>query len=42
MEQGSFKIERKRLADQIIEKLASMIAGGDLKLGEKLPSEPEL
>ena len=42
MEQGSFKIERKRLADQIIEKLASMIATGELKPGDKLPSEPEL
>ena len=42
MKQGSFKIERKRLADQIIEKLAAMIAVGDLKPGEKLPSEPEL
>ena len=42
MKQGSFKIERKRLADQIIEKLAAMIAVGDFKPGEKLPSEPEL
>lgn len=42
MEQGAFKLERKRLADQIIEKLASMIATGELKPGDKLPSEPEL
>lgn len=42
MEQGSFKLERKRLADQIIDKLASMIATGELKPGDKLPSEPEL
>ena len=42
MGQGSFKLERKRLADQIIDKLASMIATGELKPGDKLPSEPEL
>ncbi len=42
MESGSLKIERKRLADHIIEKLAAMIASGDLKPGDKLPSEPEL
>jgi len=42
METGSLKIERKRLADQIIDRLASMIASGDLKPGDKLPSEPEL
>ena len=42
MKQGSYKIERKRLADQIIERLAQMIAVGDLQPGEKLPSEPEL
>lgn len=42
METGSLKIERKRLADQIIDKLAGMIASGNLKPGDKLPSEPEL
>ena len=42
MKQSSFKLERKRLADQIIERLASMIANGDFKPGEKLPSEIEL
>ena len=42
MAQKAFPIERKRLADQIIERLAEMIAVGDLKPGDKLPSEPEL
>jgi len=42
MKQDSFKLDRKRLADQIIEKLASMVANGDFKPGDKLPSEIEL
>lgn len=42
MNKDAFQIERKRLADQIIDKLASMIADGVLKPGDKLPPEPEL
>ena len=42
MQTGSLKIERKRLADQVIDRIAAMIASGQLKPGDKLPSEPEL
>lgn len=42
MKQNSFKIQRKRLSDQIIESLIAMIANGELKPGDKLPAEPQL
>jgi GntR family transcriptional repressor for pyruvate dehydrogenase complex len=42
MKQNSFKIQRKRLTDQIIESLIAMIASGELKPGDKLPPEPQL
>jgi len=37
-----FRIERKRLADQIADQLMAMIANGTFKPGDRLPSEPEL
>ena len=42
MKRNSLKIIRKRLSDQIIETLISMIANGELKPGDKLPPEPQL
>jgi len=42
MKEEQFHIRRERLADQIAEKLMQLIRNGDLKPGEKLPSEPEL
>ena len=42
MKEEQFHIRRERLADQIAEKLLQLIRNGDLKPGEKLPSEPEL
>jgi GntR family transcriptional repressor for pyruvate dehydrogenase complex len=42
MKRDSFKIQRKRLSDQIIESLVAMIADGELKPGDKLPPEPQL
>ena len=42
MKKNSFRIQRKRLSDQIIENLIAMIASGELKPGEKLPPEPQL
>ena len=42
MKRNSFKIERKRLSDQIIEKIIAMIGSGELKPGDKLPPEPQL
>ena len=42
MKWNSFKIQRKRLSDQIIESLIAMIANGELKPGDKLPPEPQL
>jgi GntR family transcriptional repressor for pyruvate dehydrogenase complex len=42
MKQKSFRVERKRLTDQIIEKLVAMITSGELKSGDKLPPEPQL
>ncbi len=35
-------IERKRLADQIADRVMAMIADGTLKPGDRLPAEPEL
>jgi GntR family transcriptional repressor for pyruvate dehydrogenase complex len=42
MKKRVLKIERKRLTDQIIEHIVSMISGGELKAGDMLPPEPEL
>ena len=42
MKRNSFKIQRKRLSDQIIERLIAMMANGELKPGDKLPPEPQL
>lgn len=35
-------VQRKRLADQIADRLMTMIADGTLKPGDRLPPEPEL
>ena len=37
-----FQIERKRLADQVADQLMALIAEGQLKPGDRLPSELEL
>ena len=42
MNKQTFQVERKRLADQVADQLMTRIAVGDLKPGDKLPSEPEL
>jgi GntR family transcriptional repressor for pyruvate dehydrogenase complex len=42
MNEHIFQVERKRLADQVADQLMTLIAGGELKPGDKLPSEPEL
>ena len=42
MNQQIFQVERKRLADQVADQLMTLIANGELKPGDKLPSEPEL
>ena len=42
MKATTLQIKRKRLTDQIIDKLISMIASGSLQLGSKLPAEHEL
>lgn len=42
MKKNSFRIQRKSLSDQIIDSLITMIAKGELKPGDKLPSEPQL
>lgn len=42
MKNSPHRIERKRLSDQIIESIIAMIAGGELKPGDKLPPEPQL
>ncbi|NDV28137.1 FadR/GntR family transcriptional regulator [Desulfovibrio sp. JC010] len=42
MKQPLPKIQRKRLSDQVVENLISMIASGELPPGEKLPPEPVL
>jgi GntR family transcriptional repressor for pyruvate dehydrogenase complex len=42
MKRNSLRIQRKRLSDQIIDNLISMIASGELKPGDKLPPEPAL
>ena len=42
MKQNSMRIERKRVTDQIIDQLISMIEDGKFKPGDKLPPEPAL
>jgi GntR family transcriptional repressor for pyruvate dehydrogenase complex len=42
MKRNAFKLERKRLSDQISERIISMIIRGELKPGDKLPPEPQL
>ncbi len=42
MRSTAMPIERKRLTDQIIDQLLSMLANGRLKPGDKLPPEPDL
>lgn len=42
MKQSSMRIERKRVTDQIIDQLISMIADGKFKPGDRLPPEPAL
>ena len=42
MKATGMPIERRRLTDQIIDQLLSMLADGKLKPGDKLPPEPEL
>ncbi len=42
MKKNPLKAQRKRLSDQVVEMLISMIVSGDLKPGEKLPPEPVL
>ena len=42
MKKQNLKIERKRLGDQIIERIMQMIGNGELKTGDMLPSETEL
>jgi GntR family transcriptional repressor for pyruvate dehydrogenase complex len=42
MKSSKVKIQKRRLTDQIVETLVSMIAGGTFKPGDKLPPESEL
>src|SRR3989339_1478998 len=42
MKQNSMRIERKRVTDQIIDQMISMITDGKFKPGDKLPPEPAL
>jgi GntR family transcriptional repressor for pyruvate dehydrogenase complex len=42
MKPNTMRIERKRLKDQIIDKLIAMISEGKLKPGDKLPSETSM
>jgi GntR family transcriptional repressor for pyruvate dehydrogenase complex len=42
MKSSTIKLHRRRLTDQIVEKLVSMIADGKFKPGHKLPPEPQL
>ena len=42
MKPNSMRIQRKRVTDQIIDQLTSMIADGKFKPGDKLPPEPAL
>jgi len=42
MSKQMFQVERKRLADQVADHLMALIGTGELKPGDRLPSEPEL
>lgn len=42
MNEQVFQVERKRLANQVADQLRSLIANGQLKPGDRLPSEVEL
>lgn len=42
MNDQPFQIERKRLADQVADRLLQLISDGTFKTGDRLPSEPEL
>lgn len=42
MKNAPLKVKRNRLSDQIIERIITMIAAGELKAGDKLPPEPRL
>jgi GntR family transcriptional repressor for pyruvate dehydrogenase complex len=42
MKSSVIKLQRRRLTDQIVEKLVSMIAEGKFKPSDRLPPEPEL
>lgn len=42
MSKPNFQLERKRLADQIADHLMALIGTGELKPGDRLPTEPEL
>ena len=42
MNEQVFQVERKQLADQVADQLMSLIADGQLKPGDRLPSELEL
>jgi GntR family transcriptional repressor for pyruvate dehydrogenase complex len=42
MGERKFQIDRKRLADQVADQLMALIADGQLKPGDRLPSELEL
>lgn len=42
MNNQSLQIKRKRLADQVADRLMQLIADGTFKAGDRLPSEPEL
>ncbi|MBN1105968.1 MAG: FadR family transcriptional regulator [Deltaproteobacteria bacterium] len=42
MKSSAIKVQKRRLTDQIVEKLVSMIAEGKFKPSDRLPPEPEL
>ena len=42
MKHGHCKLQRKRLSDQVIEKLVARIGSGELRPGDMLPPEPQL
>ena len=42
MNERVFQVERRRLADQVADQLMALIADGQLKSGDRLPSELEL
>lgn len=42
MNEQVFQVERRRLADQVADQLMALIADGQLKSGDRLPSEQDL